>query len=45
MNGCCCRSARATASGRIVNAVIDLELARRPTGVRTCDDIIVTDAD
>ena len=30
---------------RIVNAVIDLELARRPAGVRTCDDIIVIDAD
>jgi hypothetical protein len=30
---------------RIVNAVIDLELARRPAGVRTCDDIIVTDAE
>ena len=30
---------------RIVNAVIDRELARRPAGVRTCDDIIITDAD
>jgi hypothetical protein len=25
---------------RIVNAVIDLELARRPAGVRACDDIV-----
>jgi hypothetical protein len=30
---------------RIVNAVIDLELARRPAGVRACDDIIVTEAE
>jgi hypothetical protein len=30
---------------RIVNAVIDLELAHRPAGVRTCDDIIITDAE
>ena len=30
---------------RIVNAVIDLELARRPAGVRTCDDIIITEAE
>jgi hypothetical protein len=29
---------------RIVNAVIDLEFARRPADVRTCDDIIITDA-
>ena len=28
---------------RIVNAVIDLELAPQPAGVRACDDIIVTD--
>jgi hypothetical protein len=30
---------------RIVNAVIDLELARRPAGVRACDDIIIADAE
>jgi len=28
---------------RLVNAVIDLELARRPPGVRISDDIVAAD--
>jgi hypothetical protein len=34
-----------TVPTRLVNAVIDLELGRRPVGVRLADDIIIAESD